>query len=134
MDPEYKKERFVTLRIKESVVKKFRRFCKEESTSQSVTLEAMLHFFERHHARPGDTLPAPYKEIEQRILKRLNAVISIIRTIERSQTQPTVELLQSVFENFSELDQEPELQLDKKFKNRTLEEELRMFRESGGTF
>ena len=61
MDQEYQKEQFVTLRIKESVAREFRKFCKEEGTSQSVTLAAMLCFFERHHTRPGDNLPISNK-------------------------------------------------------------------------
>lgn len=134
MDLEYQKERFVTLRIKESVAKEFRKFCKEEGTSQSVTLAAMLCFFRRHHARPGDTLPIPYNEVEQRIMKRLNAVIGIIRNIEQNHTQPTLEILQSLFE--AELDTP---QKTKKFNEpnqqaMTLEEELRRFQENGGTF
>lgn len=128
MDPEYQKERFVTLRIKESVAKEFRGFCKEEATSQSVTLAAMLYFFERHHARPGDNLPISYKIVEQRILKRLDAVIGIIRSIETSQTKPTVELLKSLFEDESESEQKPERTFEKKFQNRTLEEELESLR------
>lgn len=131
MDPEYQKERFITLRIKESVAKEFRKFCKEEGTSQSVTLAAMLYFFERHYARPGDDLPISYKKVEQRILKRLDAVISIIRTIEANHTKPTVELLQSLFEDAAEPEQKPERTIEKKFQNRTLEEELESLRKMG---
>lgn len=119
------------MRIKESVAKEFRKFCKEEGTSQSVTLAAMLYFFERHYARPGDDLPISYKKVEQRILKRLDAVISIIRTIEANHTKPTVELLQSLFEDAAEPEQKPERTIEKKFQNRTLEEELESLRKMG---
>ena len=131
MDPEYQKERFVTLRIKESVAREFRKFCQEEATSQSVTLAAMLHFFARHHARPGDNLPIPYNEVERRIMKRLNAVIGIIQQIEKQQTLPTVEILQALFKSAPEIEEEPPLLIEKKFQGRTLEEEMRGLKDKG---
>ena len=134
MDPEYQKERFVTLRIKESVAREFRKFCQEEATSQSVTLAAMLHFFARHHARPGDTLPIPYKEVEQRIMKRLNAVIGIIRKIEQSQTKPTVEILQSLFDGVSQSNTNTKSRSQNTWDTMNLEEELRRFEENGWKF
>jgi len=127
MDQEYQNERFVTLRIKESVAQEFRKFCKEQCTSQSVTLAAMLCFFERHHTRPGDNLPISNKQVEQRILKRLDAVISIIRTIEANQTLPTVELLTSLFEQ----EEKQSKRLEKEFQFNTLEEELRQLEDLG---
>lgn len=127
MDQEYQKEQFVTLRIKESVAREFRKFCKEEGTSQSVTLAAMLCFFERHHTRPGDNLPISNKQVEQRILKRLDAVIGIIRTIEANQTLPTVELLTSLFEK----EEKQSKRLKEQFQFNTLEEELRQLEDLG---
>ena len=134
MDPEYQKERFVTLRIKESVAREFRKFCQEEATSQSVTLAAMLHFFARHHARPGDTLPISYNEVEQRIMKRLNAVIGIIRKIEQSQTKPTVEILQSLFADDPKSNSNSKSKSQDTWDTMTLEEELRRFEENAGKF
>jgi hypothetical protein len=127
MDQEYQKEQFVTLRIKESVAREFRKFCKEEGTSQSVTLAAMLRFFERHHARPGDNLPISNKKVEQRILKRLDAVIGILRTIEANQTLPTVELLTSLLEE----EEKQSKRLEEQFQFNTLEEELRQLEDLG---
>ena len=46
MDKGYEKERFETLKIKASVVDKFRRFCKTMSKSQSMALLSMIDFFE----------------------------------------------------------------------------------------
>ena len=128
MDPEYQKERFVTLRIKESVAKKFRKFCKEETTSQSVTLEAMLYHFERHQVRPGESLPTHLNQVEKKVLKRLNAIVSIIQEIEKKQTIPTVEMLQSLFLADIETQKQPPRMIEKKFKNRTLEEEFRQLK------
>jgi hypothetical protein len=127
VDQEYQKERFVTLRIKESVAREFRKFCTEEATSQSVTLAAMLCFFERHHTRPCDNLPISNKKIEQRILKRLDAIIGIIRNIEANQTLPTVELLTSLFEQ----EEKQSKRLEKQFQLNTLEEELRQLEDLG---
>ncbi|WP_317191875.1 BfmA/BtgA family mobilization protein [Salegentibacter maritimus] len=44
MDEKYKKEKFETLKIKTSVAKKFRRFSRALSKSQSMTLLSMVDF------------------------------------------------------------------------------------------
>ena len=48
MDKGYEKEQFESLKIKAPVAKKFRRFCKKMSQSQSMTLQLMLDFFEKN--------------------------------------------------------------------------------------
>ena len=98
MDPEYQNERFITLRIKASVAKDFRAFCKDQETSQSVTLRHMLDFFERNHLNPEDSIPNDLGKVEKRLLERLNAIIGILSVIEQQQTKPTSEMLSSLFE------------------------------------
>lgn len=97
MDREYKKERFVSLSIKSPVAKKFRRFCKRLSKSQSMTLLSMLDFFEANGVSPEDRLGETISSLKYQIRKRFNAMIAIIRDIEKSQTKPTVAMLESLF-------------------------------------
>ncbi|WP_198520091.1 BfmA/BtgA family mobilization protein [Lacinutrix sp. Bg11-31] len=98
MDKGYEKEGFEKLGIKLSVAVKFRNFCKKISKSQSMTLLLMLEFFERNELSPEDNLKPNLMETENRIKKRINALIAIIKDIEKNQTKPTLAMLQSLFE------------------------------------
>ena len=102
MDKEYKKERFESISIKTSVVKKFRRFCKAMSQSQSMTLLLMLDFFENNGVSPNESLGPQIQTLENLIKKRINGVIAIMKNIEKNQTKPTVAMLQALFEQTPE--------------------------------
>ncbi|RNL85397.1 hypothetical protein ED312_12550 [Sinomicrobium pectinilyticum] len=101
MDIGYEKEAFEGLKIKTSVAQKFRKYCKKLSQSQSMTLLLMLEFFEYNEISPKDVIGPNMQTLENVLKKRINAVISIVKDIEKQQTQPTVEMLQSLFENTS---------------------------------
>lgn len=97
MDKGYEKERFESLSIKTSVVKKFRRFCRELSKSQSMTLLLMIEFFEDNGISPNEDLGPKMQTLERLIKKRINGVIAILRNIEKSQTKPTAAMIESLF-------------------------------------
>jgi len=101
MDKSFKKEQFQTIKIKTSVVKKFRRFSKKMSQSQSMTLLLMLDFFENNGVSPNETLGPQIQTLESLIKKRINGVIAIVKDIEKNQTKPTVAMLQALFEQAS---------------------------------
>ncbi len=98
MDKTFKKEQFQTLKIKRSVAKKFRRFSKTLSQSQSMTLLLMLDFFENNGVSPNESLGPQIQTLENLIKKRINGVIAIMKDIEKNQTKPTVAMLQALFE------------------------------------
>ncbi|SFW33281.1 hypothetical protein SAMN02927921_01154 [Sinomicrobium oceani] len=98
MDKGYEKERFEKLGIKTSVAKKFRKFCRKMSCSQSMGLLLMIDFFEEHGISPKESLGPNMQTLESKIKKRINAVIAIMRDVEKTQTKPTVAMLQSLFE------------------------------------
>ena len=99
MDKGYEKERFMSLSIKSSVVKKFRKYSKSISKSNSMTLLLMMEFFERNELSPEDDLKPGLRETENRIKKRINALIALIKDIEKNQTKPTMAILQALFQN-----------------------------------
>lgn len=101
MDIGFEKERFETFKLKSSVAKKFRRFCKKFSKSQSMTLLEMLDFFEVNEVSPNERLGETVSSLKHQMQKRFNAVIAIIRDIEKSQTKPTTAMLQQLFEQAS---------------------------------
>ncbi|MFS4494701.1 BfmA/BtgA family mobilization protein [Maribacter sp. 2308TA10-17] len=98
MDKGYEKERFEGLKIKSSVAKKFRRFSKKISKSQSMTLLLMIEFFEENGISPEESMGPHMQTLENLIKKRINGVIAIMKDIEKNQTKPTVAMIQSLFE------------------------------------
>lgn len=98
MDKTFKKEQFQTLKIKGSIAKKFRRFSKKMSQSQSMTLQLMLDFFEHNGVSPNESFGPQMQTLESLIKKRINGVIAIMKDIEKNQTKPTVAMLQALFE------------------------------------
>lgn len=101
MDIGFEKERFETFKLKSSVAKKFRKFCKRFSKSQSMTLLAMLDFFEVNEVSPNERLGETVSSLKHQMQKRFNTVIAIIRDIEKNQTKPTTAMLQQLFEQAS---------------------------------
>ena len=98
MDEEYKKEQFETLKIKSSVAKKFRRFSRAMSKSQSISLLLMLEFFEDNGISPTESMGPKMQTLENLIKKRISGVIAILKDIEKGQTKPTVAMMQSLFQ------------------------------------
>ena len=98
MDIGYEKERFESFKIKASVAKKFRKFCKGISKSQSMTLLLMLEFFERNEIAPTETLGLKMQTMESLIKKRINGVIAILKDIEKNKINPTLAILESLME------------------------------------
>ena len=113
MDKGYEKERFVNLSIKESVARDFRVFSKKLSRSQSMALREMLDFFQVNELSPNERLGPSGRTMEVNLKKRINAVIAIIRDIEKTQTKPTNAMLQSLFE--LEPEKEKPLIVEKKY-------------------
>ena len=98
MDEEYKKEKFETLKIKTSVAKKFRRFSRALSKSQSMTLLSMVDFFEMNNISPNELMGPKMQTLENLIKKRINAVIAITRDMEKNKVNPTLGILESLME------------------------------------
>jgi len=104
---------YLALNIKTSVVKRFRLFSKKIKCSQSETLDALVDFFEWHGISPFRRFASQISKEEEKTRKRIDAVIAIIKDIEKTQTKPTTAMLQSLFEE-KILEEEPEM-IEKKF-------------------
>ncbi|MDO6792447.1 BfmA/BtgA family mobilization protein [Tamlana sp. 1_MG-2023] len=110
MDEGFEKERFVTFKLKSSVAKKFRKFCKHYGKSQSLSLLDMILFFEINEIRPSERFGETITSLKFLMKKRFNALIAIIKSIEKHQTEPTAYLIKRLFEVSAQ--QENEEQLD----------------------
>ena len=58
----------------------------------------MLDFFFYNEISPKEKLGPSGRTIEQSLKKRMNAIIAIIRDMEKNKANPTLALLQSLFE------------------------------------
>lgn len=108
MDKGYERERFESLSIKTSVAQKFRKYCKTISKSQSMALSHMVDFFELNGVSPQDNLSDTIASLKGQIIKRSNAIIAIIKNIEKIHHKPTTAILQSLFEETANIQKEDE--------------------------
>lgn len=112
--------------VKKDVAKRFREFSRQVSTSHTLTLEAMMNFFEWNDLSPNDDLGIK----NNRTNKRINAVIAILKNIEKHQTLPTRSMLDTLFQEMSKVETEEEEEFDfgtpESF---TKEDELKHYRE-----
>ena len=106
---------FNTIRLKKKTIEKFKKYSKEISPSYSETLEYMVSFFKDNDLSPYDTMNANYTSFINVFNKRMDALISILRNMEKTQLIPTREMLESLFIEENE-EEEP------MFVERTMEE------------
>ena len=98
MDRGYEKERFQSFKIKASVAKKFRKYSREISQSQSMTLLLMVELFENNEISPKENFGPTGRRTENRLKKRINAVIAIMKDVEKNKANPTLAILESLME------------------------------------
>lgn len=89
---------FNTIRLKKKVIEKFKEYSKKTSPSYSETLDFMIAFFEDTGLSPYDTMNNPFLSYTTTLNKRTDAVIAILRNIEKTQLKPTRKMLESLFE------------------------------------
>lgn len=89
---------FITIRFKRKTAKRFQNFSKNHFKTHTEAMEGMLDFFFYNEISPKEKLGPTARTLETKLLKRINAVISIMRDVEKTQTKPTVAMMQSLFE------------------------------------
>lgn len=104
---------FITIRFKRETAKRFQEFSKKHFKSHTEAMMAILDFFHYNEISPKEKLGPTGRTIEQSLKKRMNAIIAIIRDMEKNKANPTLALLQSLFEE-AEPKKKP-LILEKKF-------------------
>lgn len=86
------------LQLKASTAKRFREFSKKNDSDQSETLDLVLDFFEKNNLSPFETLVPSKVSLELLIKKRIDAVIAILKNIEKTQTKPSLLMLELLME------------------------------------
>ncbi len=122
----YTKYKFSAISIKQATASRFRSFAKELCLSNTETLVAILDFFEVHQLSPLDSIDGSFSSLEITIKKRISGMIAIIKDIEKNQTKPTNAMLQSLFIEKLEQEEEEEPELvEKKFADNRADKETK---------
>lgn len=100
---------FARINFRLATVNRFRAFAKEYGKTHSDTLEAMLDFFEHYKLNPFGELANDLNGLELNIKRRINALIAIIKDIEKHQTRPTTSMMQLLFEHSPQKTKRPKL-------------------------
>lgn len=96
---------FSTIRFKIKVANRFRKFSIQIAHTHTEALESMLNFFDWNDLSPHDNLGVK----NERTNKRINAVIAILKNIEKHQTKPTAAMLKTLFEETTNIEKEEKL-------------------------
>jgi len=104
---------FITIRFKRKTAKRFQEFSKAHFKSHTEAMATILDFFFYNEISPKEKLGPTGRTIEANLKKRINAVIAIMRDMEKTQTKPTVAMMESLFQ--TEEPKKKPLILEKKF-------------------
>lgn len=113
---------FKVIRLRIATIERYKGFSKKMTKSYSETLDVIMDFFEWHGISPFRRFAKQISDEENKTRKRIDAVIAIIKNIEKSQTKPTTAMLQSLFEE--KLIQEESEMIETKFTDKAPEEKL----------
>ena len=92
---------YLALNLRAKVVVRFRKFSKIVTRSHSETLTAMLDFFEWHNYSPYQRFGKDIIAGQEINRKRIEAVIAIVKSVEKSQNIPLIKIetmLKSLFQ------------------------------------
>ena len=89
---------FIGIRFKKETAKRFQQFSRTHFKSHTEAMATMLDFFFYNEISPREKLGPTGRTIEANLKKRINAVIAIMRDMEKTQTKPTVAMMESLFQ------------------------------------
>lgn len=89
---------FIGIRFKKETAKRFQEFSRTHFKSHTEAMATMLDFFFYNEISPKEKFGPTGRTIEESIKKRINAVIAIIRDVEKTQTRPTAAMIASLFQ------------------------------------
>ena len=93
------KVQFARINFLLETVNRFRNFSKKHEKTHSDVLEGMMDFFEKYQLSPFQDFGPNLWDMEANIKRRINAMIGIIKDIEKHQTKPTTAMLELLFEH-----------------------------------
>ncbi|WP_242206451.1 BfmA/BtgA family mobilization protein [Aestuariivivens insulae] len=103
------KRRFLSINFHKDTVERFKGFCAKVGGSYTDTLDHMMDFFDTYQLSPMEDFGPNMRGMEANIKKRINALTSIVKDIEKNQTRPTTAMLQLLFEQSPSKPKQPRL-------------------------
>ncbi len=100
---------FSNIRFKKITAQRFQEFSRQFFKTHTEALDTMLDFFIYNEISPKETLGPNARTLEANIKKRINALVAIIKDIEKYQTQPTTAMLQLLFQQDTAKEKKPRL-------------------------
>ena len=91
-------DHFITIRFKREIAKRFQQFSKTHYKTHSDTMAGMLDFFFYNEISPKENFGPTGRRIENSMKKRINAVIAIMKDVEKNKANPTLAILESLME------------------------------------
>ncbi len=100
---------FSNIRFKKRTAQRFQEFSRRFFKTHTEALQTMLDFFFYNEISPKENLGPTARTLEQNMKKRYNALIAIIRDVEKHQTQPTTAMMQLLLEHTPQNNKQPSL-------------------------
>jgi len=89
---------YTNITIKKKTAKRFREFSKMHFNTNTEALSGMLDFFYFNEISPKENFGPTGRRIENSLKKRINAVIAIMKDVEKNKANPTLAILESLVE------------------------------------
>ncbi len=89
---------FTNITIKRKTAERFRVFSKKHFKTNTEALAGMLDFFFYNEISPKENFGPTGRRIENSLKKRINAVIAIMKNVEKNKATPTLAILESLME------------------------------------
>lgn len=84
--------------IEKKTAERFQQFSKTHYKTHTDAMAGMLDFFLYNEISPKENFGPTGRRIENSLKKRINAVIAIVKDIEKTQTKPTAGMLMALIE------------------------------------
>jgi len=91
-------EMYINIRFKKKTAERFQQFSKTHYKTHTDAMAGMLDFFLYNEISPKEYFGPTGRRIENSLKKRINAVIAIMKDIEKTQTKPTAGMLMALLE------------------------------------
>ena len=93
-----KENEVLFLRINNTTANELKDSSEKWGVSESESLKLMLEFFKKHGISPLEDLQPNMNSKDSRLSQQINSLTAILRNIERTQTKPTLALLELLLE------------------------------------
>ncbi len=89
---------FIGIRFKKETAKRFQEFSRTHFNSHTEAMATMLDFFFYNEISPKEKLGITGRRLENLLKKRTNAIIAIMKDVEKNKANPTLAILQALLD------------------------------------